>query len=211
MSTCRRQQGAGLIEFMVASLIGIIALMTIGSLYINTMKVATERYKQLTLLQNTLSVTQMLGNDIQRAGFDGNNGYSTRISGAAETLYTCNSTDGSLVAYAYYIGVSGASPLYKNVVYEQRSGASSSLLICEKKQTTLMDINQVVNLTGSGLCYNLFDPKVIKVSDFDVSSEKIEGLKARSALVNIALGTYLTEQPSLNTQQVLTIKQRNWQ
>lgn len=157
MSTCRRQQGAGLIEFMVASVIGIIALMTIGSLYINTMKVATERYKQLTLLQNTLSVTQMLGNDIQRAGFDGNNGYSLRLSGAAETLYTRNTTDGGLVAYAYYIGVSGASPLYKNVVYEQRSGVSSSLLICEKKQTTLMDINQVVNLTGSGLCYNLFD------------------------------------------------------
>ncbi|MGR5267340.1 PilW family protein [Vibrio astriarenae] len=206
-----KQRGVGLIELMIASVIGIVALMAIGSLYINVQKVAAERYKQLTLIQNTASVVQMFSSDLQRAGYDGNNGYSLRISGATDTLYTLNGVDHGLVAYAYQVGTSGALPLYKNVVYQQRSGASNSLFVCEKKRTTIMDVHEVVNLAGTRLCFNLFDSKVIELSDFEVKSERVEGPKARTALVDIEVVTHLTDQPSIESRQALTIKQRNWQ
>ncbi|MGR5252428.1 PilW family protein [Vibrio astriarenae] len=206
-----KQRGVGLIELMIASVIGIVALMAIGSLYINVQKVAAERYKQLTLIQNTASVVQMLSSDLQRAGYDGNNGYSLRISGATDTLYTLNGVDHGSVAYAYQVGTSGALPLYKNVVYQQRSGASNSLFVCEKKRTTIMDVHEVVNLAGTRICFNLFDSKVIELSDFEVKSERVEGPKARTALVDIEVVTHLTDQPSIESRQALTIKQRNWQ
>ncbi len=83
-----KQKGASLVEFMIASSLGLISLAIVGSLYISGQKAAMERSKELMLLQNTASVLQMLRNDIQRAGFDGIDGNSVKISGASNTIYT---------------------------------------------------------------------------------------------------------------------------
>ncbi|MGR5541542.1 PilW family protein, partial [Vibrio campbellii] len=72
-------------------------------------------------------------------------------------------------------------------------------------------VHEVVNLAGTRICFNLFDSKVIELSDFEVKSERVEGPKARTALVDIEVVTHLTDQPSIESRQALTIKQRNWQ
>ena len=56
-----------------------------------------ERSKELMLLQNTASVLQMMKSDIQRAGFDGSDGNSVKISGASNTLYTISGADSGLL------------------------------------------------------------------------------------------------------------------
>ncbi|WP_229622907.1 PilW family protein [Vibrio parahaemolyticus] len=206
-----KQKGASLVEFMIASVLGLISLATVGSIYVSGQRVIMERSKELMLLQNSESVVQMLKSDIQRAGFDGNDGHSIKISGSANTIYTLDDVDRGLIAYAYYIGVSGSAPLYKNVAYEQRVNTPESLFVCEKKQITIWDVNDVVNLAGTGSCNTLFDKKVIHVNRFDLASELLENTDAKSALVTITLGTELKDATDIRTQQSFTAMQRNWQ
>ncbi|HHE1264324.1 TPA: PilW family protein [Vibrio parahaemolyticus] len=206
-----KQKGASLVEFMIASALGFISLATVGSIYVSGQRVIMERSKELMLLQNSESVVQMLKSDIQRAGFDGNDGHSIKISGSANTIYTLDDVDSGLIAYAYYIGVSGSAPLYKNVAYEQRVNTPESLFVCEKKQITIWDVNDVVNLAGTGSCNTLFDKKVIHVNRFDLASELLESTDAKSALVTITLGTELKDATDIRTQQSFTAMQRNWQ
>ncbi|ELI5881007.1 PilW family protein [Vibrio parahaemolyticus] len=206
-----KQKGASLVEFMIASALGLISLATVGSIYVSGQRVIMERLKELMLLQNSESVVQMLKSDIQRAGFDGNDGHSIKISGSANTIYTLDDVDRGLIAYAYYIGVSGSAPLYKNVAYEQRVNTPESLFVCEKKQITIWDVNDVVNLAGTGSCNTLFDKKVIHVNRFDLASELLENTDAKSALVTITLGTELKDATDIRTQQSFTTMQRNWQ
>ncbi|EGQ7919412.1 TPA: pilus assembly protein PilW [Vibrio parahaemolyticus] len=206
-----KQKGASLVEFMIASALGLISLATVGSIYVSGQRVIMERSKELMLLQNSESVVQMLKSDIQRAGFDGNDGHSIKISGSANTIYTLDDVDRGLIAYAYYIGVSGSAPLYKNVAYEQRVNTPDSLFVCEKKQITIWDVNDVVNLAGTGSCNTLFDKKVIHVNRFDLASELLESTDAKSALVTITLGTELKDATDIRTQQSFTAMQRNWQ
>ncbi|EGQ8285605.1 pilus assembly protein PilW [Vibrio parahaemolyticus] len=206
-----KQKGASLVEFMIASALGLISLATVGSIYVSGQRVIMERSKELMLLQNSESVVQMLKSDIQRAGFDGNDGHSIKISGSANTIYTLDDVDRGLIAYAYYIGVSGSAPLYKNVAYEQRVNTPESLFVCEKKQITIWDVNDVVNLAGTGSCNTLFDKKVIYVNRFDLASELLESTDAKSALVTITLGTELKDATDIRTQQSFTTMQRNWQ
>ncbi len=206
-----KQKGASLVEFMIASALGLISLATVGSIYVSGQRVIMERSKELMLLQNSESVVQMLKSDIQRAGFDGNDGHSIKISGSANTIYTLDDVDRGLIAYAYYIGVSGSAPLYKNVAYEQRVNTPESLFVCEKKQITIWDVNDVVNLAGTGSCNTLFDKKVIHVNRFDLASELLESTDAKSALVTITLGTELKGATDIRTQQSFTTMQRNWQ
>ncbi|EHR0802307.1 PilW family protein [Vibrio parahaemolyticus] len=206
-----KQKGASLVEFMIASALGLISLATVGAIYVSGQRVIMERSKELMLLQNSESVVQMLKSDIQRAGFDGNDGHSIKISGSANTIYTLDDVDRGLIAYAYYIGVSGSAPLYKNVAYEQRVNTPESLFVCEKKQITIWDVNDVVNLAGTGSCNTLFDKKVIHVNRFDLASELLESTDAKSALVTITLGTELKDATDIRTQQSFTAMQRNWQ
>ncbi|MDR9830168.1 pilus assembly protein PilW [Vibrio sp. FNV 38] len=205
------QAGTSLIELMIASALSVIALAIISSIYINGQKVVTERYKQLVLMQNTESVLQMLSNDLQRAGYDGNQGHSLKMSGADNTIFTQNGTDSGLVAYAYRVDLSGATPIYKNVVYQQRSGASEALFVCEKKRDTVMTVSEAVDLVGTRICYQLFDKRVIKVTDFDITNDTLGGEKAKSAIVSVRLSTSFVDQPSIAVHQEISITQRNWQ
>lgn len=205
------QKGASLVEFMIASSLGLLSLAIVGSLYISGQKVAMERSKELMLLQNTASVLQMMKSDIQRAGFDGSDGNSVKISGASNTLYTISGADSGLIAYVYNVGVSGATSLYKNVVYEQRDGTPESLFVCQKKQATIWNINDVANPSGTGMCNTLFDKKAIHVNRFDLVSEVLENTDAKSALITVTLGTELKDATNIRTEQSFTVKQRNWQ
>lgn len=205
------QKGASLVEFMIASSLGLLSFAIVGSLYISGQKVAMERSKELMLLQNTTSVLQMMKSDIQRAGFDGSDGNSVMISGASNTLYTISGANSALIAYVYSAGVSGTTSLYKNVVYEQRDSTPESLFVCEKKHTTIWDINDVVSLSGTGTCNTLFDKKAIHVNRFDLVSEVLENTDAKSALITVTLGTELKDATNIRTEQSFTVKQRNWQ
>ena len=205
------QKGSTLVEFMIASCLGLIAFAIVGALYTSGQKAAMERAKELMLLQNTASVLQMMKSDIRRAGFDGKDTKSVKISGASNTLYTTSSIDSALIAYVYNVGGSGKAPMYKNVVYEQRLDMPELLFVCEKKQTRIWDIGDVISLAGTGTCNSLFDNNKIHLSRFEIISNAIESTGAKSALVTVTLEAKLKDAPGIRTQQSFTVKQRNWQ
>ncbi|WP_045404923.1 PilW family protein [Vibrio jasicida] len=206
-----KQKGASLVEFMIASSLGLISLAIVGSLYISGQKAAMERSKELMLLQNTASVLQMLRNDIQRAGFDGIDGNSVKISGASNTIYTLDAPGMGLIAYAYNVGASGATALYKNVVYEQRVDTPESLFVCEKKQTAIWSVADVIALSGTGSCNTLFDKKAIHVNQFTLAAATVKNTDAETAMVTVTLGTELKDATDIRTEQSFIVKQRNWQ
>jgi type IV pilus assembly protein PilW len=153
----------------------------------------------------------MLRNDIQRAGFDGIDGNSVKISGASNTIYTLDAPGMGLIAYAYNVGASGATALYKNVVYEQRVDTPESLFVCEKKQTTIWSVADVIALSGTGSCNTLFDKKAIHVNQFTLAAATVKNTDAETAMVTVTLGTELKDATDIRTEQSFTVKQRNWQ
>ena len=87
----KKQKGASLIEFMIASVIGVIAIGIIGSLFISSQRTASKRGQELLLLQNMAGTLQQIKEDAQRAGYDGVDTGSLKLSGATDTIHVQNS------------------------------------------------------------------------------------------------------------------------
>lgn len=81
-----RQYGNTLIEFMIAALLGIIAVGIIGTVFLSSQKVAAQRSKEIMLLQQVSSVMQQVKEDIKRAGFDGINNKSMMLFGSSNVF-----------------------------------------------------------------------------------------------------------------------------
>ncbi|AUI85446.1 hypothetical protein BS333_03095 [Vibrio azureus] len=210
-TTAKALKGASLIEFMIAALLGGLALSAISALYISANKSALMRAKDLMLLQNTASVMQAFKNDLQRGGFNGELGHSVTLSGANHSIYTLIDEQRILVAYAYYDEMSGNEPIYRNVVYERRAEQPESLFICQKDMNRVWHIEEVTQLSGSRSCFQAFDSSQIELDKFTVSTQLLRGEQASSLLVNITLSTHLAGFEDKHTSQSFTIKQRNWQ
>lgn len=207
------QRGVSLIEFMIAGTISVIALGIVGSVVVTGQKTALQRTNELALLQSTNSVLQMMKMDMQRAGYDGVQGKTIKLSGADNVFYAKNGPDFGLIAYAYASEMSGAVvSIYTNVVYEQQSTASNVLRICEKKQDTVMSIADAEDFTTyiGHNCNTLFHTARIKVDKFNVSLVELPGSKVSSAIVTVDLQTSLENSPSLTKSLSFTTKQRNW-
>lgn len=213
MQTQRRIKGASLIEFLIASTIGVIALGIIGGTFIQGQKLSTQRVKELNLLQSNNSVLQLLKLDLHRAGYDGINGYSLKLSGAEHTLHVVNGIDHGLVAYAYASQISGSAITYRNVAYRQQASDPDVLQICEKEQSTIMTAVQSEDfstLVGAN-CNTLFHTNQITVERFDVELADLKGVSVSSAMATITLKTHLKNDSSVSQTLTMDSKQRNWQ
>ncbi|POC57334.1 pilus assembly protein PilW, partial [Vibrio vulnificus] len=105
------------------------------------------------------------------------------------------------------------TPLYKNVVYEQRNTDNHILRICEKELDHLITTAQANNFVGlvGNYCNSLFVASQIQVEAFNVVQKNIAGGSATSAYVDIELITHLTDLPSSTENVSFSVTQRNWQ
>ena len=81
-SVARCTQGSTLIEMLVASTLGVIVIGTIGSVFVTNQRLSSEKSLELLLSQNLFSATQMMKEEIWRAGYDSDSGQSVKLSGA---------------------------------------------------------------------------------------------------------------------------------
>ncbi|RBW64187.1 pilus assembly protein PilW [Vibrionales bacterium C3R12] len=190
------QLGATLIEFMVASLLGAMAISIIGSVFLSGQRVATERSKELLLLQQVSGALQYFKQDIQRAGYDGGGGHSLMLSGAANILHI--SPDFKTAAYAYQ-----HQTKIRNVAFVFQSGM---IKVCDSPSTIVKTVSSAV--TG---CSSIFEPNQIKVTDFSVKNDVIAGKKSASGLTSIAMSAELVGDPLVNYSSNVEVQQRNWQ
>ncbi|WP_235431370.1 MULTISPECIES: PilW family protein [Vibrio] len=206
------QTGASLVELLVASLIGVIVIGTIGSVFISGQKLVAHRGKQLLLTQNLSSTMLQIKEDIQRAGFNGVATSPAMLSGATSNLYI--ETQPGLVGYVYRVASSGTSA-FRNVVFKreesQVSNLGDSLKVCEKHTVEPLSVSSASKSGLGGFCFNVFNPKQISVSDFALHSQTVKGGEAEMAMVTISISAYLVADSGISYQTGITILERNWQ
>lgn len=206
------QVGGSLIELLVSSLIGVMAIGLVGTIYFTGQKLAIERTKVLLLTQNISSVVQQIKEDVQRAGFDGVDSSSLLLSGALSSIHLHSSSD--LLSYTYRVASSG-SHAFRSVVYKREAALTSTqgdmLKVCEKHSPIPLSVS-AASLSGSGgYCFNLFDPKQISISRFEVESKPVPGNSASSQWVSLFVAGHLVLDPSVEYQTRIELMQRNWQ
>ncbi|MFM2599074.1 PilW family protein [Vibrio fortis] len=196
-----KQQGTSLVELMVASVIGIFAISIIGSVFITGQRIAKDKGIELLLLQNLTSTMQVMKEDIQRAGYDGSNGYSIKLSGASNTIQV---SGGVAVGFVYFREGSSDNKNHRNIVY-QKNG--TKFQICEKGTTVSEAIPSFEHVTG---CYSLFDDTIMVVDEFNITSRVLEQNSIKSTLTDISI-TASIPTAAVTKSVSVSIKQRNWQ
>ncbi len=201
VATLNKQQGTSLIELMVASVIGVFAISIIGSVFITGQRIAKDKGIELLLLQNLTSTMQVMKEDIQRAGYDGSNGYSIKLSGATDTIQV---SGGVAVGFVYFREGSSVSKDHRHIVYRKNG---TRLQICEKGTLVSDDLLSFNEVTG---CYSLFDDSLIEVDAFNVDSQLLELNSIKTTLTDISI-TASIPTAGVSKSVSVSVKQRNWQ
>lgn len=204
-----RQRGSSLIEFMVASLLGLIALGIVGNVFISGKKTATERSKELLLLQNMTSVMHQMKEDMLRAGYNGINAGSGILSGATHVLHTQTSPD--MLGFLYRTTSAGVR-VFRSVVYkhEPQSSSADLLQLCEKHHSVPLTPMSAAVSGVKGNCYSLFDPNQITVDSFHVSTIETMSDSISSGFNVISMSASLVNDASVTHTMVIKAQQRNW-
>ncbi|MDF2154221.1 pilus assembly protein PilW [Vibrio sp. CAU 1672] len=204
------QQGSSLIEFMVASMLALIAIGLIGSLFLSSVRAANQRGQELLLLQNMNSTLQQIKEDAQRAGYDGLNAGSLVLSGASATIHS--DTSPNMIGYVYRVASSGSDALRSTAyLYEPLSSGVGVVKICEKSQPSPMTFLSAAQSGYKGVCFSVFDPLQINVTDFASETYAVAGESVSSAFTTVRMTGQLTANPSVNKTVAIKIKHRNWQ
>ena len=196
-----KQQGTSLIELMVASVIGVFAISIIGSVFITGQRIAKDKGIELLLLQNLTSTMQVMKEDIQRAGYDGSNGYSIKLSGASHTIQV---SGGVAVGFVYFRQGSSDDKDHRHIVYRKDG---TRLKICEKGILVSDDLLSFNEVTG---CYSLFDDSLIEVDELNITSQVLEQNSIKSTLTDISI-TASIPTAGVSKSVSVSVKQRNWQ
>ncbi|MGY3568939.1 PilW family protein [Vibrio paucivorans] len=209
-SAISRSSGASLIEFMVASLVGVIAIGLVGSVFMSGQKAALERSKHILLLQNMNAAMQQLKEDMQRAGYNGSESGVVMLSGASQVVHTQSSP--GTVGYVYRVMTSGAEDL-RHVVYRHQPESSGAdlLRLCEKHQSDVLTPASAADSGYAGVCFSIFDPNQINVDGFSVENSLVASDSASSAFTTISMSASLIGDSSVSHSMVLNVQQRNWQ
>ncbi len=197
----RAQRGSSLIELMISSLIGLILLGVIGSVFLSLQKTAREKSIELRLLQGLDITLMVMKEDIQRAGYDGGNGKSLKLSGATDTITV---SGGTQVGFVYFKEGSEDSKDYRNIRYEK---SGNLLRICE---SGVVSQAQILTIGSIGNCESLFDENIFQVTQFTVSSGVVTNGTRKNAVTDVSLGLQ-TVDGELSKVAEFSIKQRNWQ
>ncbi len=197
----KSQLGGSLIELMISSLIGLILLGVIGSVFMSLQKTASEKSIELRLLQGLNITLMVMKEDIQRAGYDGGSGQSLKLSGATDNITV---SGGTQVGFVYFKEGSDGNKDYRNIRYEK---SGNRLNICETgvvSQASILTLGAVAN------CESLFDENIFQVTQFTVSSGTITNGSKKNAVTDVSLGLQ-TVDGTLSKVAEFSIKQRNWQ
>lgn len=197
LSVRSRQGGTSLIEFMTASTLSLIALAAVGSVFISGQKLATERSKQLLLVQNLSDTLKYVKEDLKRAGYQSGGGGSAILSGTSNVIHTWST--GLSYIYENQYG------LLQAVSFKQReSGGKQVVGFCADSTPPVLGV-------GSCSSYDsMLEQKQIKLTTFQVQTTPL-GSTVSSALVTVTVSGELREDNSVSQSMSATIKQRNWQ
>ena len=193
-------QGFSLIELLIASSVGLIAIGIVGSVFLSGYQAANKRSLELLLQQDVNDAFRLIKEDTLRAGFNYNEGKSLRlfkdngVSYADNIIYTTN----NCIAYTYM----DSDDIQKyNVFYLKDSMIKYKSVSASKTTNVICDVSN-----ANSLLYE----KQITVSDFKIEHKEISSASATSQLIKITLAAHLKHDDSVSTAKSIQIKARNW-
>lgn len=202
-----KNNGFSLIELLIASSIGLIAIGVVGSVFLSGYKSASQRSLELLLQQDVNDALSLIKQDILRAGYQSGASSSYIVSGATDIVTLSKLGPGEqCISYAYYDGsVQYLRSFYsKDGIDSERNGVSGLYLY----STTNPDRDSD-NFCNGG--ESILDKNVIEVKEFSIAEQSLSSASATSKLLTIKLVAHLRANPSISTAKSIQIKTRNWQ
>ncbi|MGR6860847.1 PilW family protein [Aliivibrio salmonicida] len=190
----KKQNGSSLVELLVASTIGLIALMLIGSIYVKGQRLYADRSQNLLLIQELNDALRFIKEESHRAGYNGDSHYSAMLSGASNVIHV----SGSQMSYVYK--TSESPQKWRGVSIKS---ASDSLKICTKS-----NLEYIPSINFCTRFYSLLDTNIIRVTDFTLE-QKFLGSSISSAHLSISTTAKL-KHTSHQYSSEIKIMQRNW-
>lgn len=186
-----KQTGLSLIELLVASSISLIAIATVGSIYITGNKIAMARTSQLLIKQDVNDTLKHITDEMRRAGYTSVLDEPVTLSGAASIVETSSNKigfvyeddNGKWRGIKFQKKTSSTTPSVQVIQMCQKISASSAL-------STITDFT-FGNLCSSAEIASMMDYKNINVNDFSVTTSFISSAQSTAMKVDILLDATL--------------------
>ncbi|PTB34470.1 PilW family protein [Photobacterium phosphoreum] len=191
-------QGFSLIELLIASSVGLIAIGVVGSVFLSGYQAANKRSLELLLQQDVNDAFRLIKEDVLRAGYVSSGTSSLKLSGASNVVYV--NTDNNCLAYAYD---APDGRRYNEVMYNEKN----------KKLVyrSIDDVKTITTACNPTDAYSLIYEKQITVNQFKIENTPISSASATSQLIKITLAANLKHDDSVSIVKSIQIKTRNWQ
>ncbi|MCP4957088.1 MAG: prepilin-type N-terminal cleavage/methylation domain-containing protein [Photobacterium aquimaris] len=190
-------KGFSLIELLIASSVGLIAIGVVGSVFLSGYQAANKRSLELLLEQDVNDAFRLIKEDVLRAGYVSSGASSLKISGASNVVYVSSAIN--CLAYVYD---APDGRKYNEVMYN-----SNKFKLVYRSSDDVKTIDTVCNLTNAN---SLIYEKQITVNQFDIVNTPISSASATSQLIKITLAAHLKNDDSVSTAKSIQIKTRNW-
>ena len=201
-----RNKGFSLIELLIASSVGLIAIGVVSSVFLSGYKSANQRSLELLLQQDVNDALSLLKQDILRAGYQSGASSSYIVSGATDIVTLSGlGSDEQCISYAYHDG----TVQHLRSFYSKDGTDSSSVPVKNLKfySTTVAGRNI------SDVCKNgqsVLDQNQIEVKEFSIVEQSLSSASATSKLLTIKLAAKI-KSSAVSTTKSIQIKTRNWQ
>ncbi|HIF9331264.1 TPA: PilW family protein [Photobacterium damselae] len=190
-------KGFSLVELLIASSVGLIAIGIVGSVFLSGYQAANKRSLELLLEQDVNDAFRLIKEDILRAGYVSSGASSLKLSGASNVVYV--NPDNNCLAYSYY---SPDGLRYNEVMYNKQD---------EKLVYSSSDVVKTMATACNPTdAYSLIYDKQISVNQFDIENTPISSASATSQLLTIKLAAKI-KSSAVSTTKSIQIKTRNWQ
>ncbi|HIF9219395.1 TPA: PilW family protein [Photobacterium damselae] len=201
-----KNNGFSLIELLIASSIGLIAIGVVGSVFLYGYKSASQRSLELLLQQDVNDALSLLKEDILRAGYNKDKNTSYIVSGATEivTIDTSKPTK-HCISYAYHDGtVQHLRSFYTKM---DEDSEDNDVRVLRLYSTTNPDRDSDDFCNGGE---SILDKNVIEVKEFSIVEQSLSSASATSKLLTIKLAAKI-KSSAVSTTKSIQIKTRNWQ
>ncbi|HIF9263314.1 prepilin-type N-terminal cleavage/methylation domain-containing protein [Photobacterium damselae subsp. damselae] len=189
-------KGFSLIELLIASSVGLIAIGVVGSVFLSGYQAANKRSLELLLEQDVNDAFRLIKEDILRAGYVSSGASSLKLSGASNIVYV--SAAKSCIAYGYD-SVDGR--IFNEVMHD------GVKLLYKSRPLSYLSVSNACKSSGTN---SLVYQKQIKVLEFDIQHKVISSATTNSQLLTIKLAANI-KSSAVSTTKSIQIKTRNWQ
>ena len=168
MLTYANQRGAGLVELMIALVLGMMVVGSALGLYANTFG-SNGSYLQVARLNNDLrAVMTIIAKDLRRAGYS-----STAAAGTANPFEAITITGGTQITFSYDYDSNGSVSANESFGYRLNNGAIQ------------------VTVNGGTNWENISDPDKITITEFEITDSSPAAVSmGTTTVVNVQTRRY---------------------